>query len=236
VLFAAIGWALTKLLFYRGTAMAASVRSVVAFAIPSAVLVAIVILVSVVAGLKNLEAIVLVMPLLCFAYLGTRGAAATRRALSRVPPALGRLADEVIVFTTSLTIGAVVGESGAGKGLALLVAGIASVPFLLIAAETALIAFLGFIGVHPMITATLMVPFLAEAHRQGLADLVVAYIVVFGWVLSSMIAIWQLPVATAATTFEVPVGQLTFGRNLGFVLAFGTCGCIALAGLNWFLL
>lgn len=230
--FAAMGLLLTKLLFYRGTAVMASVRSVAAFAIPSAVLVSIVIAVSVTWHLKNLEAIVLVMPVLCLAYLATRGGAATRRALSRVPSALGRLADEVIVFTTSITIGAVVGGSGAGKVLATLIAGIAGMPSLLIAAESVLIAALGYLGVHPMITSTLMIPLLAEAHRQGVADLIVAYIQVFGWVLSSMIAIWQLPVATAATTFGVSVRRLTFGSNMGFVLAFGVCGCIALASIN----
>jgi len=231
-LLGAIGWGLSKLLFHRGTSMSSSIRNVAAFAVPSLALVAVVIAVSLAAGLKSLEAIVLVVPPICIAYLATRGRAATRRALSRVPAALGRLADEIIVFTTSLTIGAVVASSDAGKGLSLLLAGIVGVPFLLIAAETAMIAGLGFLGVHPMITVTLMIPVLAEAHRQGLADVVVAYIVVFGWVLSSMIAIWQIPVAAAATTFEVPVSRLSMGRNLRFVLLFGICGCLALAALN----
>ena len=59
-----------------------------------------------------------------------------------------------------------------------------------------------------------------------------AYIVVFGWALSSLSAIWTLPVASAATTFNVPVRRLAFGRNLRFALAFGVCGCLALAGVN----
>jgi hypothetical protein len=104
-------------------------------------------------------------------------------------------------------------------------------PVLLIAAEVALIAGLGFAGLHPMITVTLLLPLLAEVHRQ-FADLVVAYIVVFAWALSSLSAIWTLPVASAATNFDVPVGRLAFGRNLRFALVFGVCGCLALAALN----
>jgi hypothetical protein len=46
-----------------------------------------------------------------------------------------------------------------------------------------------------------------------------------------MVAIWILPVASAATNFNVPV-RLALGRNLRFMLLFGVCGCIALAALN----
>jgi hypothetical protein len=82
-----------------------------------------------------------------------------------------------------------------------------------------------------MISATLMLPLLAQAHRY-FADLVVAYIVVFAWALSSLIAIWTLPVASAAINFDVPVQRLAFGRNVRFVLAFGLCGCLVLGVLN----
>ena len=230
---AVIGWILSKLLLHRGSSMTAGLRNVARFALPSAVLVAVVIAVSFAFGLKSMESIVLVVPLVCLGYLATRGAGATGRALARVPPALGRLADEIIVFVTSLTIGAVVAGTGAGKGLSLLLAGIAGIPVLLIAAEVALLAGLGYIGVHPMVTATLMLPVLAEAHSRSVANVVAAYIVVFGWLLSSMLSIWQIPVAAAATTFELPVGRLSLGRNLRFVLLFGACGCLALAAVNY---
>ena len=94
-----------------------------------------------------------------------------------------------------------------------------------------LIVAAGYAGVHPMISVTLMLPLLAQAHRH-FADLVVAYIVVFSWALSSLIAIWTLPVASAATNFDVPVQRLAFGRNLRFVLVFGLCGCLVLAAVN----
>ena len=71
-----------------------------------------------------------------------------------------------------------------------------------------------------------------ELPPDELAHLVLAYVVVFGWMLSSMLAIWTLPVASAATTFGVPVRRLALGRNVPFVLAFGACGCLALAALN----
>jgi hypothetical protein len=51
-------------------------------------------------------------------------------------------------------------------------------------------------------------------------------------VLSGLVAIWTLPVASAATNFGVPVRQLALGRNLRFVLTFGVLGCLALAALN----
>lgn len=231
LLFAAMGWTLSKLLFYRGVSMTGVLRDVAIFAVPSGVLVAIVIVVSLFTGLSSLQAIVLVMPVFCLGYLSTLGWPATRRALARVPSALGHLSDEMIVFTVSMILGAVAASSGAERLLSVLLAGISGVPLLLIAAEAGLIASLGYLGVHPMITATLMLPVLAGTNRQ-LADLAVAYIVVLGWGLSSMVSIWQLPVASAATTFEVPVRRLAFGRNLHFVAAYGICGCLLLAALN----
>ena len=109
--------------------------------------------------------------------------------------------------------------------------GFAGVPLLLITSEVALIAGLGFAGVHPMITATLLLPLLVEAHRQ-IATLVVAFIVVFAWGLSSLAAIWTLPVASAATSFGVPVRRLAVGRNARFALVFGITGCFVLAMVN----
>lgn len=228
---AVIGWTLSRLMFFRGVDMAAPIRSVAAFALPSAALVGLVIALSLATGLRNLEAITLVVPVVCLGYLATVGRPAAVRALRRVPPSLARLSDEVIVFTTAMCLGAVVAGSGAGKGLSQLLGGLADLPLLLIFTEVALIVAAGFAGVHPMISATLMLPLLVEAHRQ-LADLVVAYVVVLAWLLSSLVAIWTLPVASAATNFDVPVRRLALGRNLRFMLVFGLCSCIALAVLN----
>lgn len=234
---AALGWTLSWLFFFRGRADAdmAVVRGCLAFAWPSAVLVTLVIAVSLATGMRNLEAVVLLVPVLCIGYLATRGRPSLRRALGRVPATLSRLSDEVVVITMAMFLGAVVAGSGAAKGMAQLFAGLAGLPPLLIVAEVALIAAAGYAGVHPMITATLLLPVLAEVNR-GVADLVLAYIVVFAWALSSLTAIWTLPVASAATSFDVPVRRLALGRNLRFTLAFGLCGCVALAALNQVLL
>ena len=231
--FALLGWALSAFSFreVRGPALSAAVRGAAAFALPSAVLVALVIALSLATGLRNLESVVLLIPVVCLLYLLKRGRPSLRRAFRRVPPTLARLSDEVIVITMAMCLGAVVGSAELGRGMSSALATLGGVPSVLIAAEVALIAVLGFSGVHPMISATLLLPLLAEAHR-GVADLVLAYVVVFGWTLSSMVAIWTLPVASSATTFDVPVRRLALGRNLPFALAFAACGCLALALLN----
>jgi hypothetical protein len=229
--FAALGWTVTRLMFFRRLDVAAPLRGVATFAMPSAVLVALVVAVSLVTGLRSLEAVVLVVPPVCLGYLATLGRQPALRALRRLPSTLARVSDEVIVFTTAMSVGAVVAGSGAGQALSQLLVGLAETPLLLILAEVALIAGAGYAGLHPLISVTLMVPLLAEAHRL-LSSLVAAYIVVFGWLLSSLVAIWTLPVASAATNFGVPVRRLALGRNLRFVLAFGVLGCVALAALN----
>jgi len=184
----AAGWVLSVALLYRGAgarALVASLRGVATFAIPAGALVAVIIAASVATGHRSLETVVLVVPPVCLAYLGMLGRGAARRALGRMPAALGRLSDELIVFTSAMCVGAVVGGSGAGRGVAELLAGLAGAPLLLIGAEVALIGGLGLAGLHPMITVTLLFPLLAEAHSR-MADIVVAYIVVLGWMLSSL--------------------------------------------------
>lgn len=234
LVFASLGWTLSYFLFFRALGwgeIAVPARSVAGFAVPSAALAALVILMCLVTGLKSLEAIVLALPVVCLAYLAGRGWKATREAVAPLRSALFHASDEVLIFTMAMCLGAVAAASGAGKLLSPLLAGLAGTPLLLIAAEVALIAGAGIAGVHPIITATLMLPVLAEPNRM-LAALVVAYMVVFGWTLSSLLAIWTLPVASAATCFEVPVGRLARGRNVRFVIWFGACGCLLLAGLN----
>lgn len=230
----ALGWVLSYLMFFRGLgvpAFAAAVAGAATLAVPSVLLVMMVIGVSHVTGLRSLQAIVLSVPVVCVAYLATLGWSRTRAALSQVPPALARLSDELIVFTSATCLGAVVAGSAAGRGLSLLLGALAELPLVLIVTEVGIIVGAGLIGVHPMISATLLIPVMAEAH-SSLADLVVAYIVVFGWTLSSFMAVWTLPVVSAAANFQVPVRKLAFGSNTGFVLAFGLGGCAFLAVAN----
>jgi hypothetical protein len=238
LLVAALGWGLSFLFYFRGLAaaeFAAAIRGAAVFAVPSALLVMLVIAVSHATGLKSLPAIVVSVPAVCLAYLAFLGWPRARRAIVQVPASLGRLSDELIVFTSATCIGAVVAGSDAGRGLSQLLGALAGTPLLLIGAEVGVIVGAGLAGIHPMITATLMIPVMVEAHRI-LADLVVAYIVVFGWALSSFMAIWTLPVVSAASTFDVPVRSLALGRNPRFVLAFGICGCAFLALANHVLL
>ena len=232
--FALLGWALSRFFFFREMSAAAlyeALRATAGFALPSAVLVALVIALSLATGLRNLEAVVLLVPAVCLLYLAGRGRASLARALRRVPPTLAKLSDEILVITVAMCLGAAIAGAGVWKEAPALVAGLAGLPSVLIAAEVAVIVGAGFLGVHPMISATVLLPLLAGVNR-GIADLALAYVVVLGWALSAMLAIWTLPVASAATTFDVSVRRLALGANVRFVLAFGVCGCLALAGLN----
>lgn len=227
---ATVGMMLSLAIFYRDTTWAArftALRASGRLAVPAICLVALVLAVSAATGLRGLHVIVLVIPLVCLCYLGFLGMAPLRQAVARMPSSLGRLADELIIVPVALAFGSLVAGAGIGPGLQALIALLADLPFLVLPAEVFAIAVGGYIGIHPMVTATVLIPLLAEANR-AFAPVTVAYAVVFGWALSSMVAIWTMPVSSAATMFDVPILRLTLGRNLAFAAGFGLCGMLLL--------
>lgn len=228
--YAALGMLLSLALFYRDTtwsARLAAVRASCRLAVPAGCLVALVLAVSAATGLRGLHVIVLVIPLVCLSYLKFLGVAPLRRAVARMPANLGRLADELIIIPVALAFGALVAGAGVDSSLQALIAQLAETPFLVLPVEVLAIAIGGYVGVHPMITATTLIPLMAEANAS-LAPVTVAYAVVFGWALSSMAAIWTMPVSSAATMFGVPILRFALGRNLAFAAGFGLCGMLLL--------
>ena len=228
--YAALGMVLSLALFYRDTtwtARLAAVRASARLAVPAGCLVALVLVASAATGLQGLHVIVLVIPLVCLSYLGFLGLAPLRRTVAHMPANLGRLADELIIIPVALAFGALLAGAGVGPSVQALIAPFAETPFLLLSVEVLAIAIGGYFGIHPMITATALIPLMAKANAT-LAPVTVAYAVVFGWALSSMVAVWTMPVSSAATLFDVPVLRLTLGRNLAFAAGFGLCGMLLL--------
>ena len=149
----------------------------------------------------------------------------------RVFAGLGGRADEIIIMSVALVLGTAVKGLVLDGALASQAGWLAQMPVLLIGAEVALLVVAGVCGLHPMIGAALILPLAGDLNR-GIADAVLAHVVVLGWALSSTVAIWSMPVPVAGKLFDVPVRRLAMGRNAGFVLAFGACASVALGGLN----
>jgi hypothetical protein len=209
---------------------ARSVRALAPLAGPMAVVLGGVLLL-VAFGFTGLQSVALCLPLVCGAYLLFTGASTARAAARITFGHFKRLADELLIIAGALMMGVAVAavpqvRQWAQELLPTLVSG-APLLVLLVAVLVAL----GQAGLHPMIGVSLAVPIVA-AGPFGIAPVVIVVAGVFAWGLSASVAIWTLPVAVAATTFDVPAARLLTRRSLVFGLLLGASGCAYLAVLN----
>lgn len=231
---AALGGVVAHLMFNRELDLDSylrALRRLVPIFLPTVLLVGTVVVVSGVTGWNVLQSVVVVIPLVCISYVCWRAAGKLRAVLARVVDGAGRMGDEVLILTVSLVFsGAVAGvamPAEVAQGLAVL----ADHPWLIITLEVGLIGLLGVLGLHPLVTAGVVVPLTLSAGMP-IAAPVLAHVVILAWSLSGMIAAWTLPVVVTAAAFDMPVRQLVFGSNVRFVLVFGLAACAALSLLN----
>jgi len=227
----------SHLLFARdlgATAFAGSIRQLGALLLPTGIMVGTVVAATLVFGVSGLQAVALMLPLLCLAYLATRGGAAIRATAQRTLQSFGRLADELLIVTGATVLGVVIGSAPRVADLA---AGmtptlISGAP--LLAALVVVLVGLGQVGLHPMIGASIVVPIIASG-AFGIDPVVLVASAVFSWGLSAAISIFTLPVAVAATTFGVPVRQLYTAATARFAVLMIGAGVLYFALLNTWL-
>ena len=227
-----IGLALAQFMFAPGISLGElgeSVRQFGPLLVPTLVMVGCVIGVTIVFSYSGLQAVALVLPVLCFVYLAARGGDAAAGAARRTLASFGRLADELLIVVGALLLGVAVGALPAvSQWAAGMTPGVLSGAPLLVALVVVFVG-LGQFGLHPMIGASLLAPVIS-AGPFGISPPVLVAALVFAWGLSATISIWTLPVAVAATTFGVPVAQLYTRRALAFagVLCAGALAWMAL--------
>jgi hypothetical protein len=231
---AALGGAVAHLMFNRELDLASylrALRRLVPIFLPTALLVGTVVAVSAATGWNVLQSVVVVIPLVCVSYVCWRAPGRLRAVMARVVDGAGRMGDEVLILTVSLVFSGAVAGVAMPAEVAQALALLAGHPWSIIALEVGLIAVLGVLGLHPLVTAGVVIP-LTLSTGMPIAAPVLAHVVVLAWALSGMIAAWTLPVVVTASGFDMPVRQLVFGANVRFVVVFGLAACAALALLN----
>jgi hypothetical protein len=197
----------------------------------SAVLAAAIVLANRIWGIGNLEAVVLGIPALA--------AAIAWRDLRADPARLGRrwlvsleaIAVEALVVGSAMVLGEVAKELLA-QGVVAIPSGMGAWPTpLLIALPPTLMLGTSLLGLHPIISASCLLPLLASVEK--LQSLVATGSVLLGWMLCVVLSTFVVPVMYAATLFEVRQGELARGRNLRFCAAFAPVALIYLWTLNW---
>lgn len=231
---AALGAGIAHLMFNRELGVAALLRALgrlTPILVPTGLLVAAVVAISALTGWNVLQSVVVVVPTVCMAYLLWRDTSLITPVIRRVVEGAGRMGDEVLIMTASAIFGASIAGVAPPEALGVALESLAALPWLVITLEVFTIASLGFLGLHPMVSAAIIVP-LTLTLQMPIANVVLSHIVILPWALSSMTAVWTLPVVMTAAAFRLPVKQLVFGRNMRFVLVYGFVACATLSALN----
>lgn len=208
-----------------------SVAGLVPLAAPSAVIVGAVVGASIAFHWSGLQAVVLVVPLLCAVYLVRLGPLGTGLVGRRAFASLGRVADELVIVVGGTVLGAVVGSMPAVRELgASVTPQMISGPWV-IAAMVAIMVLLGNLGLHPIVASSVMVPVVVVGDF-GVTDLVAVSSAVFAWGLNGGLSIWSLPMAMSAAYFGIPTPRLISRRGLLYVTVLGVAGVLLLSAVN----
>ncbi|MGE0310787.1 MAG: hypothetical protein AB7P21_04075 [Lautropia sp.] len=198
---------------------------------PTVLLVGAVVAISALTGWTSLQSIVVAVPLASAAYIVLRAGSAARHTGARIVAGAGRMGDEVIIMTASVVFGTMVAGHGLPGSVEHAIEALGRFPSIIIALQVTTMVGLGFAGLHPIVSASVLVP-LTQSLDLPIAPQVLANMVTLAWALSSMISIWTLPVVVTSNLFEIPVRHLATGANLRFALLVGTAGVAWLSLLN----
>ncbi len=199
--------------------------------VPTLLLVGVVVATGSLTGWSALQSVIVVVPVACVAYLVGFARTAVSGALPQVIAVAGRMGDEVLILSASTVFGAALAGFAMPEGAVAALRSLGDQPWLVIALSVAVITGLGIAGLHPMVSASVVVP-TCLALGLPIAPFVLAQVVVLSWALSATVSAWTLPVVATAGAFDVPVRQLVFGPNLRFIAVFGVAAVAALAMLN----
>lgn len=231
---AAIGLAISQRLFTPRLGVAAfraSVANLAPLLLPMAAVIAAVVGASALFALPGLQAVALVVPICCAAYLAYLGMAAVRGAARRTVRSFARLADELLIVIGATILATVVAAMPAARAIGAGISPGMISGFALIAMLVFVLFLLGIAGLHPMIGAGILLPVVAGGPF-GIGHAVLVSTAVFAWGLSASISMWSLPIVAASLSFEVPVRSLVTRRTFLFGLAYGLAGVIYLGTVN----
>ena len=223
-----IGQAMTGRVHWRGTVALLPVVPSVTIAAATVVSLAMF------TRLQPLEALVIGIPVLCFLALlpsGTRGLVETARtAIGRTRSVLGELVLVSCAFMLGRVLVGVLADVQAAEWLGRNMPPAPAVIATVIAATT----LLALIGMHQIVTITVLLVLLVEVP-SGLADLVLMEAALIAWSFSAMVGLSAVSTAASASLFEVRIDRLAWGPNVGFALVFGIFATVVLSVLNRFI-
>ncbi len=189
-------------------------------AVPVAVVIGIVVALASTTSLSTLEVVALTLPPLCLLRLAILPDRPFARVLPRTIADLPRMGDELLIFTGAVLLGDLITASGAADGVARALHLAAWPPALVPLLGFALGPPLALLGLHPIVSGTILLALLAPVDGL-LPDLLEIQIVLFAWMAGAMISYASLSVVAAARLFDIPTRELALSLNLRFLAGLG---------------
>jgi len=191
-----------------------------------------VVLFATLSSFSTIQSVALVMPVLCAIKLATTGAYAARVTLSRVVSRIGATGNELLLFSAAVVLGSLLRESGLAETLVHLLA-LDQMPIeLAIVVLMILGPLFSFMGMHSILTGTLLFALLGPLDDQ-IPDMIEAQIVIFGWMCGAILSFGSLSITLGTGLFRVNVGRIVLSANLGFVALFTVSATVAIVLWLW---
>lgn len=182
--------------------------------------------------LSSLNAVLSILPPLGLLWLLASRPRELPAAILDTWHSLGRMGDDLLVVALAMVLAAVLSGSPAVERVLAAVAALGLPPVALIGGTLGLMLLAAFLGLHPMVGISVLVPLVAGLPGAVVAQPILLLVALYGWSLGTLNSISSLSVVLAGASFGVPIERLLLGRNLAFVLIFGAISIPLLTVLN----
>jgi hypothetical protein len=231
---ALVGLLVSYALFDHAGGVAGLARSLRSLApiLPSVATAAVTVaVVSGVTGLSTLQSLAVSVPPLCVLALAPLGRDKALVACRSTYHGLANVGGEIGILTFSVVLGAVFKLALAKSGMTPELALLAPSAMTLIAAIVGTMCVAGFFGIHPIVSATVLLVLVANLpHDVG--DLALMMAVLTGWGLAAMISISGISVVLSSALFQIPPERLILRQNLILAGVFGVVAIVLITLVN----
>ena len=198
---------------------------------PVAICAIAIVLVTSLTNLSTIQAVVVATPVMCAIALISISSNAVISSIGSVYRGLGSMTDEIVLVTVSIMLGRVLEWALTEAGVTAWIGSLALPPESLIPIVILVTAATSLVGIHQLVSITLLLVLLAP-FTQGLLDVLLMQAALLGWAMASMVGITAVSLASAAAMFKVPMGELSFGANLRFAAVYSVLATIILIAAN----
>jgi len=189
--------------------------------------------VSLIFNFKALSAVVIVMPILIIIYFAFYPKNIAN-IFSSTKSWLLKTSDDLIVISFAMLIGFLISGSNTMSDFKIFLNFSILPSWFLLTITPFLITIFSFIGIHPIITSTILLSLLTSG-QTGIHPALIMQAHLVGWAGGTMSSVASLSVLTCSNLFQVESRQLAFGSNLLTAIIFSLLSGMLIGFINFFI-